>query len=69
MPIPFAKILVGHCYQTRSGEIRRVTAITPSGDVVFVAYPSAADPSAGAEEQMTGALFAEDAQEDVPCPA
>jgi hypothetical protein len=68
MPIPFTKLLVNHCYQTKGGEVRRVTSITPTGDVVFIAYPSNGDMSAGGEEQTTGALFAEAAQEEVPCP-
>jgi hypothetical protein len=69
MPIPFAKILVNQCYQTRGGEVRRVTAILPAGDVRFISYRSDGDASAGEEEQMTGALFAEDAMEEVPCPS
>ncbi len=68
MPIPFAKLLVNHCYQTKSGEVRRVTSITPAGDVVFIAYPSDGGASAGEEEQTPGALFAEAAVEEVPCP-
>ncbi|HKU98966.1 MAG TPA: hypothetical protein VJR58_26980 [Vineibacter sp.] len=68
MTIPFTKILVNQCYQTRSGEVRRVTAITPTGNVIFIAYPSNGDTTAGREEQTTGALFAEAAQEEVPCP-
>jgi hypothetical protein len=68
MPIPFAKLLVNHCYQTKSGEIRRLTSITPNGDVMFIAYKGNGGLSAGEEEAMSGALFAEDATEDVPCP-
>ncbi|HEX2890560.1 hypothetical protein [Vineibacter terrae] len=68
MPIPFTKLLVNHCYQTKSGEVRRVTSITPTGDVVFIAYPSNGGTSAGEEEQTAGALFAETAVEEVPCP-
>ncbi|TWT11610.1 hypothetical protein [Reyranella sp. CPCC 100927] len=68
MTIPFTKILVNQCYQTRSGEVRRVISITPTGDVIFIAYPSDGGAAAGEEEQTTGALFAEAAVEEVPCP-
>ena len=69
MPIPFAKLLVDTCYQTRSGEVRRVISITPEGNVAFISYKSEGDASPVEEEQMTGALFAEDAAEEVPCPS
>jgi len=68
MTIPFTKILVNQCYQTRSGEVRRVLSITPTGDVVFIAYPSDGNASAGEEERTRGALFAEAAEQEVPCP-
>lgn len=68
MPIPFQKLLVNTCYQTKSGEVRRVTSITPEGNVAFISYKGNGDASAREEETMTGALFAEDALEEVPCP-
>mgnify|MGYP001073057819 CR=1 FL=1 len=64
MTIPFQKIKVDRCYQTKGGEVRRVTSITPTGDVTFVSYKINGDGMHSDEET----LFAQDAQNEIECP-
>ena len=61
MRMPTHQISVNRCYQTGNGELRRVTAITITGNVIFTSYRGGSIKEPLVEgEQMPGELFSQD---------
>ncbi len=64
--MPSDKIVVGKCYETATGELRLVTAITITGDVIFTSCQHSPGYSSVEGEHMLGEVFAQDAEREVP---
>ena len=69
MPISANEILVNRCYQTAANEVRRVTAITPAGEVNFTSFDAHGEAEPVEGKQMAGEDFAREVEMEVACPA
>lgn len=68
MPIVVEEIIVNRCYQAAAGEVRRVTSMTPNGEVTYVSIDVSGEAEPVADKQTPGQTFAQEAEKEVPCP-